>query len=138
MANSQTSPQGNQSQEVDRVRDILFGPQLRDYEQRFEAVHRDLERLQDEIDHLTDQLRTQGADHQKQQQKLHREMRQGDDQLRAELRQAAQQLMTEKVDRVDLGQLFIELGTHLKKGVPIADVLKDLQAIELGNNKDQE
>jgi len=57
-------------------------------------------------------------------------MRQADDDLRAELRQKAQQLMTDKVDRVALGELFIELGTHLKAGGALADLLQVLGASE--------
>jgi hypothetical protein len=92
------------AQEVDRIRDIIFGPQMRDYEQRFQIIQRDLDRLQN----------------------LRREMRQADEDLRDELRQTAQNLMTDKVDRVALGELFIELGTHLKTGGSLADVLESL------------
>ena len=53
-------------------------------------------------------------------------MRRADDGLRDELRQTAQRLTNDKVDRVALGELFIELGTHLKTGGSLADVLKDL------------
>jgi len=53
-------------------------------------------------------------------------MRQADDDLRTELRQTAQTLMTDKVDRLALGELFIQLGTHLKAGGSVADLLKDL------------
>ena len=134
MVDNQNQASTDPSQEVDRVRDILFGPQLRDYEQRFEVAQGDLDRLQDEINRLNELLREQDAGQLKRLHNLHREMRQADDTLRSELRQAAQQLMTEKVDRVDLGQLFIELGNHLVKGVPIADVLKDLTVETLINN----
>ena len=124
------------SQEVDRVRDILFGPQLRDYEQRFQAVQQDLERLQQEINQLTAQLSEQDANQLKRLQGVHREMRQADDTLRSELRQAAHKLTTEKVDRVDLGQLFVELGEHLKQGVPVADLLKNLKFPEQDSHEE--
>ncbi len=113
-------------QEVDRIRDIIFGPQMRDYEQRFQTVKRDLDRLQQEIDRLTEQLADQDSSQGKQLQKLRREMRQADDDLRDELRQTAQKLTTDKVDRVALGELFIELGTHLKTGGSLADLLESL------------
>jgi len=38
------------SQDVERIRDIIFGSQMRDYQQQFEALQRDLARLQQEID----------------------------------------------------------------------------------------
>jgi predicted nucleic acid-binding Zn-ribbon protein len=118
------------AQEVERIRDIIFGPQMRDYEQRFQAVQRDLSRLQQELDRLTDQLSEQDREQGKKLQSLRGEMRQADDDLRAEVRQKAQQLMTDKVDRVALGELFIELGTHLKAGGALADLLQVLGASE--------
>ena len=113
-------------QEMDRVRDIIFGPQMRDYAQRFQAVERDLERLQQEIDRLAEGLADQDSSQTKKLQNLRREMRRADDGLRDELRQTAQRLTDDKVDRVALGELFIELGTHLKTGGSLADVLKGL------------
>lgn len=118
------------AQEVDRIRDIIFGSQMRDYDQTFEAVRRDLERLQGEIDRLTEQLAEQDNQQSKKLQTLRREMRQADDGLRDELRQTAQQLATDKVDRAVLGEWFIELGTQLKTGGSLADLLKGLEGKE--------
>ena len=117
-------------QEVERIRDIIFGTQMRDYEQRFQTVQRDLERLQQEIDRLTEQLAEQGSSQSKKAQDLRREMRKADDDLRDELRQTAQSLTTDKADRVALGELFIELGTQLKTGASLVDVLKSLEEKE--------
>ena len=117
-------------QEVDRIRDIIFGPQMRDYAQRFQTVQRDLDRLQQEIARLTEELADQDSSQGKKLQDLRREMRQADSDLRDELRQTAQKLTTDKVDRVALGELFIELGTHLKEGGSLADVLKGLVETE--------
>ena len=113
-------------QEVDRIRDIIFGSQMRDYEQRFEIFQRDLDRLQQELDRLTEQLTDQDSDQGKKLQALRKEMRQADDGLRDELRQTAQKLTTDKVDRVALGELFVELGSHLKTGGSLTDLLKSL------------
>jgi len=118
------------AREVDRIRDIIFGPQMREYGQRFENVQRDLDRLQGEIDHLVEQLADQAGDQSKKLQTLRREMRQADDGLREELRQTAQKLMADKVDRVALGELFIELGTQLKTGGSLADFLKIVEETE--------
>jgi len=120
------TPQVEVPREVDRIRDIILGPQLREYEQRFQIIQRDLERLQQELDHLTEQLANQDSEQSKKLQALRRDMRQGDDDLRGELRQTAQKLTTDKVDRVALGELFVELGTHLKMGGSLADLLKGL------------
>jgi predicted nucleic acid-binding Zn-ribbon protein len=126
----QTVPHVESSQEVDRIRDIIFGPQIRDYEGRFQNVQRDLDRLQQEIDRLIEQLTSQDNSQNKKLQALRREMRQADDDLRGELRQTSQKLTTDKVDRVTLGELFIELGTHLKTGGSLADLLKIVGEIE--------
>jgi DNA anti-recombination protein RmuC len=153
--------------EVDRVRDIIFGSQMRDYDQRFEAILRDLARLQRELDQANEQLAAQSAAQGKSLQALRQELRQADsDQrsetkaelerlagqiaendatqsqnlkalrqelrsadgdLRDELRQKAQRLTDEKVDRSTLGELFIELGNHIKTGGALADMLKGLE-----------
>lgn len=126
MTDKKASLQAEPAQEVDRIRDIIFGSQMRDYEQRFETVQHDLDRLRQEVDRLSEQLADQDSSQSKKLQALHQEMRQADDDLRNELRKTAQTLMTNKVDRVALGELFIDLGTHLKTGVSLADVLKGL------------
>ena len=134
MADEQTeiTSQTESVQEVDRIRDIIFGPQMRDYQQRFQMFQRDLERLQQEIDRLTEQLADQDSSQSKKLQDLRREMRKADDGLRDELRETAQRLTVEKVDRVALGDLFIELGTHLKTGGSLAELLKSLEEQEQG------
>jgi len=124
--------------EVERIRDIIFGTQMRDYDQQFQTVHRDLERLQQEIDRLTEQQADQDSTHSKRLRDLRREVRQADDGLREELRQTTQQLGTDKVDRVALGELFIELGTHLKTGSSMADLLKGLGELDQGQPDDGE
>jgi predicted nucleic acid-binding Zn-ribbon protein len=116
--------------EVDRIRDIIFGSQMRDYEQRFQTLLRDLDRLQKEIDRLGGQLTDQESEHGKKLQNLRQEMRQADDDLRDELRGTTQQLATDKVDRVALGDLFIEIGTQLKSGSSLADLLAGLEEKE--------
>ena len=65
-------------------------------------------------------------------------MRRADDDLRDELRQTAQKLTSDKVDRVALGELFIDLGTHLKSGGSLADVLKSLSAVDLADRSSEE
>lgn len=120
---------GQTPEKMDRVRDIIFGPQMRDYEQKFKVVQRDLDRLQQSIDQLTERLTEQDTNQLKKLQALHREMRQSDEDLRTELRQTADKLNVDKVDRLALGELFVELGSHLKMGgslAGLADWLKNL------------
>ncbi|MCU0520027.1 MAG: hypothetical protein MUF84_04965 [Anaerolineae bacterium] len=117
-------------QDVERIRDIIFGRQMRDYEGRFGEVTRDLERLQQEIDRLTGALADQDGDHAKKLQGLRQELRTADDAIRAELRDTAQRLTADKVDRVMLGDLLIELGTALKMDGGLGDLPADLKALE--------
>jgi chromosome segregation ATPase len=140
MTNEQAEamPQLTPNQEVARIRDIIFGSQMQDYEQRFDVVQRDLDRLQQEIDRLSEQLADQDGNQSKKLQNLRQEMRKADKDLREELRQAAQKLMTDKVDRVAMGDLFIELGTHLKTGGSLVDLLKDLGKLEQAQPDDGE
>ena len=126
MSSKQTNNPLETGQDVERIRDIIFGPQMRDYEQRFQNVRRDVDRLQQELDRLTERLTDQGGDQNKKLQSLRQEMRQADDDLRGEMRETAQKLTTEKVDRLALGELFVELGNHLKTGGSIADLLQGL------------
>ena len=123
---AKAAPQLDSTQDVDRIREIIFGSQMRDYQQRFQSLQRDLARHQQEIDRLTEQLSEQGTDQGKKLQSLRQELREANEDLRDELRQMGQKLAAEKVDRVVLGELFIELGTHLKTGGSLADWLKGL------------
>ena len=122
-----SAPETGSAQEVDRIRDIIFGSQMRDYEQTFQVMQRDLERLQGEVDRLTEQLGDQDSEQSKKLQSLRQEMRKADDSLRDELRETAQNLVTDKVDRLALAEMFIELGSQLKTGGSLADLLKGLE-----------
>ncbi len=123
------SPDAETPREVDRIRDILFGSQMRDYQQRFQVVQRDLERLRQELDKLSEQLANQDAEHNQKLQNLRREAKQGADELRSELRQTAHDLADAKVDRVTLGEMFIEIGNQLKAGSSTAGLLSGLDKL---------
>jgi hypothetical protein len=103
--------------EVDRIREIIFGTHMRAYEGNFQTIQRDLERLQQEIDHLNDALVEQEKNQKKKLQTLERE-----------LRETAQKLTAEKVDRQVLGDLLIELGGLLKSAGSFAGALKEMLA----------
>lgn len=75
-----------QEESVDRIRDIIFGPKMRDYEQRFEAVIRDLNRLQGEMDRLNELIAAKDAAQGKQLQAARQEARQADAELRSEIK----------------------------------------------------
>ena len=121
--------QAGTPQEVDRIRDIIFGTQMRDYDGRFEAVKRDLDRLQQELERFNAQLEEQDSDQTKKLQTVRQELRTSDDGIRDELRATAQRLTSEKVDRENLGDLFIELGRQLKTGESLGGLLSGLESL---------
>lgn len=91
--------QAEQPESVDRIRDIIFGPKMRDYDQRFEAIVRDLDRLQQELDGLTDKQTSQNAAQTKSSQTLRQELRQADSELRSELKQELARIETQMAEQ---------------------------------------
>lgn len=114
------------TESVERVRDIIFGPKMRDYEQRFEAFTRDLGRLQAELDRLNEQLAARDAAQGRNVQAVRQELRQADDEIRAALKaetgrlaaqlaeQDAEHTTREKDLRQELQQADGELHAMLK------------------------
>ena len=126
MTTDKKLPSGeDKPQEVDRIRDIIFGSQMRTYEGNFQTIQRDLERLLHEIDRLNEKIDEQDRDHSKKLQALERELRKADDNLRTELRETALKLTDEKVDRQVLGDLLVELGSQLKSAGSFSGVSKE-------------
>ena len=121
------APETGSAQEVDRIRDIIFGPQMQDYEQQFQMMQRELEQLQGEIDGLRKQLRNQGSEQGKNLKILRQEMREADNGLRSALQKTAQELTAQNLDRLALGELFLKLGNRFKTAGSLADVLKGLE-----------
>ena len=113
-------------QDVERIREIIFGSQMRDYEQRFRLLQRDLEGLQGELEALREQVSAQGKEQDKKLQALRDDTRQSDDDLRAEMREAVDRLTMAKVDRSMLGDLLIELGDRLKQDSALGSLLETL------------
>lgn len=88
-----------QGESVERIRDIIFGPKMRDYEQRFDALVRDLGRLQAELDNLTEQLTAKDAAQSKSLQALRQELRQADGELRGEIKAESARLAGQLADQ---------------------------------------
>jgi DNA repair exonuclease SbcCD ATPase subunit len=92
---------------VERIRDIIFGAQIREYTQRFDGHARDLTRLTEAVNRLTDQL-------QEQERRLHTALRQESDRLLSLLQdqdkahqqqlQALDQRLTEQLQLLDQKQ----------------------------------
>ena len=60
---TQTRPSGlgmdTSTEKLDRIRDIVFGSQIREYTQRFTVINNDLSRLQQQITDLSEQVSQQ-------------------------------------------------------------------------------
>jgi septal ring factor EnvC (AmiA/AmiB activator) len=113
-------------QEMERIREIVFGAQMRSYDQNFATLRQDLNRLQQTLVQLQEQLSSREQEQSRRLQALRREMSDGDDAVRSELRQSTAQLTSEKVDRATLGDLFIELGNQIKTGGSLTNLLQEL------------
>ncbi|MEZ4677885.1 MAG: hypothetical protein R2932_27075 [Caldilineaceae bacterium] len=66
------------TEKVERIRDIIFGTQMRDYTQRFDTLSRELARVSQEVTRLGEQM-------QEQEKRLRAELRQESDRLLAQL-----------------------------------------------------
>lgn len=127
MSDQQTPSTERSPQELERIRDIILGPQMRLYEQRFQQIAADLERFQGVLGQLEEQLSETDRTNEKKLQTLRRELRQADDDVRQELRRTNDRLTDEKTDRLMLGELFVTLGNQLKSGGSLTDLLRDLK-----------
>jgi hypothetical protein len=99
---------------------------MRDYEQHFRQLERDLASLQEELEALREQTGKQDKEQTKKLQALRDDTRQSDDDLRAEMREAADRLTMDKVDRSTLGDLLIEMGNRLKEDSALGSMLETL------------
>ncbi|MCS7040686.1 MAG: hypothetical protein RMN24_14295 [Anaerolineae bacterium] len=130
MSQTTTSDYSEQVNDVLRIRDILFGAQMRDYEQRFQSHQARMQDLQNQIDALaahTDarfqdlradtqrQFEELRADTRRQFEELQAEMQRRFDALEAQLTAHIERLTYEKTTRFDLGDMLIELGERLKR-----------------------
>jgi len=82
--------------------------------------------LKNELDGLNAQMAEHESSQKTTLQNLRQELRKANSDLREELRLLSQRLTDEKTDRAMLGDLFIELGNHVKTGGSLADMLNSL------------
>ena len=91
---------------ADRIRDIIFGTQMRDYEQQFRTIQRDLDRLQGEVDRLNERLAEEASSRGKDIRDLRQEMRALGGEMRQEMR----------AQRAEMRQEMLELRRAIKAG----------------------
>ncbi len=116
-----------QSDSVERIREIIFGPIMRDYDQRFEGVTRDLSRLQDEVDRLNDLLATRDAAQTKSLQTARQELRQADSDLRTETRNELARLSAQLTEQ-NTSQTALVQGVRDELSRAVSDLHADFVA----------
>lgn len=126
MSTRQTIGSTPSPQDLERVREILFGKTIREYEKRFQTLQRDLDRLQSALDKANERLAEQEREHNKHLQEVRQELRAASSELRAEMREITERLTGEKVDKETLGDLLVELGTQIKGEGLFSSVLEGL------------
>jgi DNA-binding transcriptional MerR regulator len=82
---SQTNREDRSVAEVDRIRDIIFGPQMRLYEQNFQRVTSQLEALGNQLEEIRAALQQQAADQESCTRRIQEEVRQALDGQKKEL-----------------------------------------------------
>ncbi|MEZ4710087.1 MAG: hypothetical protein R3A44_22970 [Caldilineaceae bacterium] len=112
--------------EIERIRELVVGPQLRQSEQKISTLQKDIERLQRELRQLRSQQNDNNKSLTENLQQLQQELQESVGEVRDELRLVTTGLEKDKVDRQKLGDLFIELGNHIREGGEISDVLQSL------------
>lgn len=104
-----------ETEKVQRIRDLIFGQQMRDYSRRFDTVGAELAHLQQEINRLTNDLQEQMRRHAQQ-------IQQAEDRLGGQLR-ALDERLTQQVQEgerrrerqtQELRQLVHELGDAVR------------------------
>jgi predicted RNase H-like nuclease (RuvC/YqgF family) len=123
---TQSDAKPKSAQEIERIRDIIFGTQMRQYEQLVATLQSDIRRLEQQIVQLNEQAAERETNQTRTAQLIRQEIRDADGGLRSELRQLTEKLEQEKVGRALLGELFIELGNQIKTGGSLADLLHGL------------
>jgi len=116
--------------ELDRIRDIIFGPQMQDYRGQFSRVAAELGLLSQQLDELRTTLAQQQADQSRRHDELDRTFSERLDQLESSLRveftEALDALQDDKASRLDMGDILLEMGGRLKQQFGVADLLGPL------------
>ena len=107
---SETNNTANTQPQIDAIRNIIFGQNMQDYDQRFREANNDLKQNRQEIDDKIDQTKNF----------LLEEMRQMESRINAQLQQLHDKLTQEserledkKLNRKDLGALLVEIGNKI-------------------------
>jgi len=106
--NTETRTSSRSLDDLFRIRDIIFGEEMADYERRFAAIDARLQTLQE-------QLQTRDAQAQTRLQQTMDEFQQEIAELRSSLLAKIEELELKSAPRVDVGDMLIEIGQRLKR-----------------------
>ncbi len=118
---------------IDQIRELIFGPTMRDYERRFEALQKQIQALEAnfeaKFDKLQKALADQSVDSEKGLAKLEKrlldfqkESRDALASLKADLLEKINLLQNDKTDRLQLANFLSEVALRLKGN----DILQEL------------
>lgn len=117
--------QEEQTADVELVRDILFGSQTRQYDQRFEKLAARLDRLDGQLEELDKALKAQAKTHKSHIKDLQEVTRKRSadteatlGEMQEEISSALGTLSEGKASRDSLGDLLLEMGLRLKGDDP--------------------
>ncbi len=110
---------------IDQIRELIFGPTMRDYERRFEAIQKQIQDLKADLEkkfnELGDSLKAGGAATKENFQKIdarleqaQKENKQALQSLEAELVEKINLLQNDKTDRLQLANFLTEIALRLK------------------------
>ncbi|MBI1297475.1 hypothetical protein GC175_21260 [bacterium] len=102
-------------EELERVREILFGSMARDQDKRIQQLQNEIARLQQAVTQLNGQLAEQNRQHIDQIGQLRQQTDAANASLRGDMEHALNQLRDDKLDRRMLGDLLTSLGRRLQE-----------------------
>ena len=123
--------------ELDRIRDIIFGSQMQDYQGQFSRIAAELGLLSQQLGELRTTIAQQKAAQDQRLDELERDFSEKSERLnsnltqthqlaedlRTEFAQALDALKDDKASRLDVGDILVEMGTRLKDQFGVADLL---------------
>lgn len=110
---------------IDRIRDLIIGPHLRDITQRFSTISKDITRLEGELTRVTDELKEQSSTIKKNVQEMEKRLT---DQFK-ESRASQDE---------EIGQIEQRISGQVQEfekqfATRIQDIIQDLREVELAN-----
>ena len=101
-------------QNIDQIRELIFGEYIQKYERRFKDIAQDSKKLNQLVEELRQQLAAEAEIQKAEQQKKIGDLKKS---IQSELQKAVKQiesLQSDKVDSLQLANLLIDLGMRLK------------------------